>query len=120
MVDDGVATGSTMLAAVAALRKLNAARVVVATPTIAASTCEQIQDKADEMVAVTPEEFYGVGQWYEHFSQTSDTEVRELLGHFGPGHHKLSPSPEFAAVGYRNALGGASRSLGAAVQVPCE
>lgn len=86
VVDDGIATGSTMLAAVAALRKLNAARVVVATPTIAASTWEQIQDKADEFVAVIkPEEFYGVGQWYENFSQTSDTEVRELLGHFDPG-----------------------------------
>ena len=83
VVDDGIATGSTMLAAVAALRKLNAARVVVATPTIAASTCDQIRGKADEIIAVMkPEEFYGVGQWYENFSQTSDTEVRQLLGNF--------------------------------------
>src|SRR4051812_185221 len=87
VVDDGVATGSTVLAAVAALRKLNAARVVIATPTIAATTWEHIQGKADEIVAVIkPEEFYGVGQWYENFSQTSDSEVRELLGHFDPNH----------------------------------
>jgi putative phosphoribosyl transferase len=85
VVDDGVATGSSMLAAVAALRKLNAARVVVATPTIAGGTCDQIEDKADEVVAVIkPEDFYGVGQWYENFPQTSDAEVRELLGHFAP------------------------------------
>lgn len=80
VVDDGVATGSTMLAAVAALRQLNAARVVVATPTIAMSTYYQIGDNADEVIAViTPEDFYGVGQWYENFSQTTDAEVSELL-----------------------------------------
>ena len=80
VVDDGVATGSTMLAAVSALRQLNAARIVVAAPVIAASSCREIQRKADEVVAVMiPERFYAVGQWYEDFSQTSDEEVRELL-----------------------------------------
>jgi predicted phosphoribosyltransferase len=80
VVDDGVATGSTMLAAVSALRQLNAARIVVAASVIAASSCREIQRKADEVVTVMiPERFYAVGQWYEDFSHTSDEEVRELL-----------------------------------------
>jgi predicted phosphoribosyltransferase len=80
VVDDGIATGSTMLAAVSALRQLNAARIVVAAPVIAASTYSVIQRAADEVVAsLVPEHFYAVGQWYEDFSQTSDDEVRELL-----------------------------------------
>ena len=70
-----------MLAAVSALRQLNAARIVVATPVIAKSTYSEIQRAADEVAAVlVPEYFYAVGQWYEDFSQTSDEEVRELLG----------------------------------------
>ena len=72
VVDDGIATGSTMLAAVSALRQLNAARIVVAAPVIAASAYREIQRQADEVVAVmVPERFYAVGQWYEDFSQTS-------------------------------------------------
>ena len=69
-----------MLAAVSALRQLNAARIVVAAPVIAASTYREMQRAADEVVAVmVPEHFYAVGQWYEDFSQTSDEEVRDLL-----------------------------------------
>jgi len=80
VVDDGVATGSTMLAAVSALRQLNAARIVVAVPVIAASTFSDIERAADEVAAVlAPEHFYAVGQWYEDFGQTTDEEVRELL-----------------------------------------
>jgi putative phosphoribosyl transferase len=80
VVDDGIATGSTMLAAVSALRQLSAARIVVAAPVIAASACREIQRQAAEVVAVRiPERFYAVGQWYEDFSQTSDEEVRDLL-----------------------------------------
>ena len=80
VVDDGIATGSTMLAAVSALRQLNAARIVVAAPVVAASTFSEMQRAADEVAAVmVPEHFYAVGQWYEDFSQTSDEEVRELL-----------------------------------------
>lgn len=80
VVDDGIATGSTMLAAVSALRQLNAARIVVAVPVIAASTRREMQRVADEVTAVMiPERFYAVGQWYEDFSQTTDEEVRELL-----------------------------------------
>lgn len=80
LVDDGIATGSTMLAAIAALRQLNVARIVVATPVVSAATYYEIRRMADEVVAVMkPEDFYAVGQWYEDFSQTSDNEVRDLL-----------------------------------------
>jgi putative phosphoribosyl transferase len=80
VVDDGIATGSTMLAAVAALRQLNAAYIVIATPVVSASTYREMQCAADEVAAVMiPENFYAVGQWYYDFSQTSDEEVRDLL-----------------------------------------
>ena len=80
IVDDGIATGSTMLAAVAALRKLHAGRIVVAAPTVARTTFFEIQKVVEEIVAVVaPESFRGVGEWYEDFSQTSDDEVRQIL-----------------------------------------
>jgi predicted phosphoribosyltransferase len=80
LVDDGLATGSTMRAAVAALRKRGPARIVVAVPTAAPETCEEFKVEVDEMVcATTPTPFYGVGQWYDDFSQTTDEEVRDLL-----------------------------------------
>ena len=80
VVDDGVATGSTMLAAVSALRQLNAGRIVVAAPVIAASTYYELRRAVDEVAAVImPENFYAVGLWYKDFSQTSDEEVRDLL-----------------------------------------
>lgn len=80
LVDDGVATGSTMLAAVDALRKQRAARIVVAVPAMAPSSLPIFKRKADEVVAViTPDNFMAVGQWYEDFSQTSDEEVQGLL-----------------------------------------
>jgi len=80
VVDDGIATGSTMLAAVSALRQLNAARIIIAAPVIAGSTYYEIRRAADDVAAViVPESFSAVGQWYEDFSQTSDKEVRELL-----------------------------------------
>lgn len=80
LVDDGIATGSTMKAAIKALRQLEAARIVVATPTAALSTVREMGPDVDELVAVmTPADFAGVGQWYEDFSQTTDEEVRELL-----------------------------------------
>ena len=85
IVDDGIATGSTMTAAVSALRQLHAARVVVAVPTVALSSYYQIRRVADDVAAVMmPEQFYGVGQWYEDFSQTTDAEVRQLLSEFTP------------------------------------
>ena len=80
LVDDGIATGATMRAAVKALRQLKAARIVVATPTAAPSTVEEMRPEVDELVAVmTPDDFAGVGQWYEDFAQTTDEEVRDLL-----------------------------------------
>jgi putative phosphoribosyl transferase len=80
LVDDGLATGSTMRAAVAAVRKLGPDRVVVAVPVGAAETCADFEGEADEAVcAQEPDPFYAVGAWYEDFSQTSDGEVREAL-----------------------------------------
>jgi putative phosphoribosyl transferase len=80
LIDDGLATGSTMRAAVAALRRLDPARIVVAVPTAAAETCDALREEVDDVVcAVTPARFYAVGLWYEDFSQTSDEEVHELL-----------------------------------------
>jgi len=80
LVDDGLATGSTMRAAIAALRQHRPARIVVAVPAAAPQTCSEIADEVDEIIcAATPETFYAVGQWYQDFSQTTDDEVRELL-----------------------------------------
>lgn len=80
LVDDGLATGSTMRAALSALRGRNPARLIVAVPVAAAATCAEFRDEVDEIVcAETPEPFYAVSQWYEEFSQTSDDEVRDLL-----------------------------------------
>jgi erythromycin esterase-like protein/predicted phosphoribosyltransferase len=80
LVDDGLATGATMLAAIRALRKLQPARIVVAVPIAAHDTCEALRAEVDEVIcAITPEPFDAVGRWYEDFSQTSDEEVRALL-----------------------------------------
>ncbi len=80
VVDDGLATGSTMRAAVAALRRLGPARLIVAVPTAAPVDLREIGQEADECICViTPDPFYAVGIWYEDFSQTTDDEVRDLL-----------------------------------------
>jgi predicted phosphoribosyltransferase len=80
LVDDGLATGSTMRAAVLALRRQGAARIVVAVPVGAPETCAEFKHEADDVIcARTPEPFYAVGLWYGDFSQTSDEEVRDLL-----------------------------------------
>jgi putative phosphoribosyl transferase len=80
LVDDGLATGSTMRAAVAALRQEGPALVVVAVPVASPDTCNAFRNIADDIVcAETPEPFIGVGMWYEDFSQTTDDEVHELL-----------------------------------------
>ena len=86
LVDDGIATGSTMRAAVRAVRRQEPARIVVAVPTAAASACFSLEREADEVIALMkPEEFYAVGQWYENFSQTRDAEVTALLARAGHG-----------------------------------
>lgn len=80
LVDDGLATGSTMRAAAVALRQMHPAKIVVAVPVAALETCDDFRNEVDEVVcAVTPEPFMAVGVWYSDFSQTSDEEVRELL-----------------------------------------
>jgi predicted phosphoribosyltransferase len=80
LIDDGLATGSTMRAAVTALRRQAPARIVVAVPIGAPSTCAELSEIADECIcALMPEPFRAVGLWYEDFSQTSDEEVGDLL-----------------------------------------
>src|SRR2546421_168017 len=80
LVDDGLATGATMRAAVKALRQSGAAKIVVAVPVGPPDTCREIAQEADETICLsTPEFFQAVGQYYEDFSQTSDDDVRKLL-----------------------------------------
>jgi predicted phosphoribosyltransferase len=80
LIDDGLATGATMLAAIAALRKKAPAKIVVAVPVCPPETLQEIERVADETVALfAPDWFRGVGQFYEDFGQTSDDEVRHLL-----------------------------------------
>src|SRR5262245_18131466 len=95
LVDDGPATGSTMRAAVAALRKQHPAKVVVAVPVGAAETCDDLMNEADEVVCLrAPQRFYAVGVWYEDFSPTTDDEVRELLARAAnhADNHAAAPS----------------------------
>src|SRR5213080_1191901 len=80
LVDDGLATGATMRAAVQALRERGAAKIVVAVPVGPPDTCHEIEEQADETVCLSmPEFFQAVGQYYEDFSQTTDEDVRQLL-----------------------------------------
>ena len=80
LVDDGLATGATMRAAIKALRQSGAAKIVVAVPVGPQDTCRELEEEADETICLsTPEFFQAVGQYYEDFSQTSDEDVRELL-----------------------------------------
>jgi putative phosphoribosyl transferase len=90
LIDDGLATGSTMRAAVVALRQQQPSKIVVAVPVAAASTCADFESLVEEVVCLrTPEPFFAVGEWYEDFSQTTDEEVRDLLSrasHLHPVH----------------------------------
>lgn len=80
LVDDGLATGSTMRAAAAALRAHGAGRLVAAVPVAPRESCDALRDLVDEVIcAVTPEPFLAVGEWYEDFTQTSDADVQDLL-----------------------------------------
>jgi predicted phosphoribosyltransferase len=91
LIDDGLATGATMRAAVQAARLLGPAQVVVAVPVGARESCEALREVADEVVCpVTPEPFSAVGLWYDDFSQTTDDEVRELLHVHRLERHKRS------------------------------
>lgn len=80
LIDDGIATGSTMRAAAEALRQLGPKRIIVAVPVAAEETCRDLEGEADAVVCLfTPSNFAAVGQWYRRFEQTSDEEVRNLL-----------------------------------------
>ena len=80
LVDDGIATGSSMRAAVRALRQLKPARIVIAVPVAPPSTCKRLQFEVDELVCLQmPERFYGMGRFYDAFSQVSHGEVKDLL-----------------------------------------
>jgi predicted phosphoribosyltransferase len=96
LVDDGLATGATMKAAAATLKKQDVQGVIIAVPVAARSTCDEFREEVDEIVcAATPEPFYGVGSWYNNFSQTSDEEVIDLLAKSGrrsPDRHESHQS----------------------------
>lgn len=80
LVDDGLATGATMRAAVSGIRAADPEEVVVAVPTASPETCEMFESEVDHVIcAVTPQPFYGVGHWYKDFSQTTDDEVKAYL-----------------------------------------
>jgi predicted phosphoribosyltransferase len=84
LVDDGLATGATMEAAVQAVRTQRPARIVVAVPVGAADTCDRIRRQVDDLIClIAPAEFYAVGAWYDDFRQTTDAEVRALLAGAG-------------------------------------
>lgn len=83
IVDDGLATGATMRAAIAAIRTLNPKQIIVAAPIASRDTCNDIMQKSNDLCicAITPEPFYGVGMWYRNFDQTTDEEVQNLLAY---------------------------------------
>jgi predicted phosphoribosyltransferase len=80
LVDDGLATGVTAEAAIAAVHRSGARRIVLAAPVSAADTAARLSELAEVVCLATPERFMAVGEWYEEFGQTSDAEVLELLG----------------------------------------
>jgi len=97
LVDDGIATGATMRAAVAALKQQQPLRIIIAVPTAAPSTCDEFADEVDELVCVIrPEPFIAVGYWYRQFSQTSDEEVRNLLEQANHGFPTAQLKPQKA------------------------
>jgi len=92
LVDDGLATGSTMRAAVQALRQQRPARIVVAVPVAAFATCEELRREVEDVVCfATPEPFMAVGRFYDDFSQTTDEEVHDLLASARAGHESARP-----------------------------
>lgn len=81
LVDDGIATGSTMRAGVAALRRLQPVRIVIAVPVAPQATCSMLRTVADEVIClIEAEDFFAIGEWYEDFTQLSDEDVKILLG----------------------------------------
>lgn len=83
VIDDGLATGATMRAAIAALKQMKPTAIIIAVPVAPPDTCDEIRPTVDDLVCLeTPEPFYAVGTWYDDFSQTTDQEVRDLLKDF--------------------------------------
>ena len=99
LVDDGLATGSTMRAAVKALRRRQPAGIIVAVPTAAPSTCHEFQNIADACICtITPEPFRAVGLWYQNFEQVSDQEVCDLLARPAEGSNLEEPAAPLPGV----------------------
>ena len=97
IVDDGIATGATMHAAVAAIKQRQPSRIIIAVPTAAPSTCDEFAAEVDELVCfMRPEPFIAVGYWYRQFSQTSDEEVRDLLEQANHGFPTAQRKPQNA------------------------
>jgi putative phosphoribosyl transferase len=97
LIDDGLATGASMMAACRALRPQGAAKVIVAVPVAAKQTCGDLKKEADQIIcAATPHPFGAVGAWYEDFSQVMDEDVRKLLDE--AAHEKLVKAPGRAAL----------------------
>jgi putative phosphoribosyl transferase len=95
LVDDGMATGATMRAAVSAVRQQQPARIIIAVPVAASTTCEEFAAEVDDVVCVLrPENFFAVGSWYEQFSQTSDEEVADLLAR--AARERVGASPQLS------------------------
>lgn len=93
LVDDGLATGSTMRAGIAALRQEHPSRIIVAVPVAAKETCDAVRELADDVVcARMPEPFYAVGMWYDDFSQTTDEEVHDLIERAAGERARTSPT----------------------------
>jgi len=93
LVDDGIATGASVYAAISALRQMKPAKLVLAVPVAPASTCAWLRPEVDQLICVhAPEEFYAVGQFYESFPQVEDIEVQDLLQRAGPAAYKSSRS----------------------------
>jgi putative phosphoribosyl transferase len=91
LVDDGLATGATMWAAIAALQKQQPGRIAIAVPVAAHQSCQDLEDQVDEIVCIaTPDPFYSVGLWYKNFPQTTDNEVCDLLVKAANDHQSLS------------------------------
>lgn len=87
LIDDGIATGSTMLAAITTLQTQQPKQIIVAIPVAEPQVCEQLQTLVDKVVCLAmPKPLYAIGLWYHNFSQTSDAQVRELLAQQGIGH----------------------------------
>ncbi len=83
LIDDGLATGATMRAAITALKQMKLAAIIVAIPVAPPDACDEIRPTVDQLICLeTQEPFYAVGTWYDDFSQTTDQEVKDLLAEF--------------------------------------